>query len=565
MLPMQFIIKRLFGLCIFSIPAICIGQSTYLPQGHKHQQLLDRLEIKLQRNADLNVLTPKPISRRIGVRAVEYADSLASVQPDVFSKADRHNIRSFLMNNTEWVSGTRDDFSSQRPLFNTFYKTRANFVEVNEKDFFLAVNPVIQQLQSIEADNDERVFLNAKGISFRGMIAERIGFSGYVTDNQERPPGFVQDYIADREAVPGFGRYNRFKNTGYDYFDARGSIHFTAAKYLDFQFGFDKNFIGNGYRSLLLSDFGNSYLFLKINTRIWKLNYMNLFMELAPQFSKSIGDRLLDKKYAVMHHLSLNATPWLNIGLFEAIVFGRRNHFDFTYMNPIIFLRAAERNNNSPDNAVVGFDFKANIARRFQLYGQFMLDEFKLSELRGGNGWWANKFGIQAGAKYIDALGINNFDLQGEINIVRPFSYSHHDSVTNYTHYNQPLAHPFGANFIEAIGIVRYQPHPRWNTSARFIVWTKGVDTAGSNFGGDIFLLNNTRTGDYGYTIPSGVPGTGINTQLLVSFEAKENLFIEGSLLLRRWRVDEATALNRNSNVVTLGVRMNMFRREYDF
>ena len=55
------------------------------------------------------------------------------------------------------------------------------------------------------------------------------------------------------------------------------------AKYLDFQFGYDKNFIGNGYRSLFLSDFGNSYLFLKINTRIWKFNYLNLFMELTPQ------------------------------------------------------------------------------------------------------------------------------------------------------------------------------------------------------------------------------------------------------------------------------------------
>jgi hypothetical protein len=60
--------------------------------------------------------------------------------------------------------------------------------------------------------------------------------------------------------------------------------------------------------------------------------------------------------------------------------------------------------------------------------------------------------GLQLGAKYINALGIKNLDLQLEYNRVRPFTYSHRDSVANYTHYNQPMAHPLGANFSETIG-----------------------------------------------------------------------------------------------------------------
>ncbi len=111
-----------------------------------------------------------------------------------------------------------------------------------------------------------------------------------------------------------------YKNTGWDYSDARGGVTFNAAKYIDFQFCHDKNFIGNGYRSLFLSDFGNNYLFLKINTKIWKLNYQNIFIELNPQFPTEVRgqDLLLDKKYAAIHHLSFNATKWLNLGLFEA-------------------------------------------------------------------------------------------------------------------------------------------------------------------------------------------------------------------------------------------------------
>ncbi|WP_315820540.1 hypothetical protein [Paraflavitalea speifideaquila] len=562
---MQFIAKSILRLSVLLFPAISLAQSGYLPQGNKHQAILDRLEIKLQNNTDLNVSTLKPLSRRLAVRAGEYADSLQKAGGTLLSAVDQYKLRSLFMNNSEWVQGDTTGFASKRPIWNTFYKTKANFLEVNEKDFFLAVNPVIQQQQSIESDNtDQRIFLNAKGIAIRGMIAKRLGFSAYFTDNQERGPLFVQQRIKAMDAVPGVGFYKDFKTTATDYIDARGSINFTAAKYLDFQFGYDKNFIGNGYRSLFLSDFGNSYLFLKINTRIWKLDYMNLFMELVPQtVDISAGNKLLDRKYTAIHHLSMQMTRWLNIGVFEAVTFGRKNHFDLLYLNPIIFLRASEQQAGSADNAIIGLDVKANVAKRFQFYGQLMLDEFKLKEIKGGKGWWANKFGIQAGAKYIDAFSIRNLDLQGEVNLVRPFSYSHFDSLANYTHYNQPLAHPLGANFIEAIGIIRYQPHPKWTTSARLILWQQGTDTANSNVGSNIFVTNNTRASDYGYKLPNGPKSTGINAQLLASYELKENLHLDASILIRRLTSD--VVADRNTSLFTLGVRMNMFRREYDY
>jgi len=226
----------------------------------------------------------------------------------------------------------------------------------------------------------------------------------------------------------------------------------------------------------------------------------------------------------------------------------------------------AEQQNGSADNAFVGIDVKANVAKRLQLYGQVMFDEFVLKEVRSGNGWWANKFGLQMGGKYINAFSVKNLDLQGEINMVRPFTYSHSDSIANYTHYNQPMAHPLGANFIEAIGIIKYQPHPKWTTSARLIVWKQGTDTANSNFGTDVFKVNTTRpAGDYGYSLPSGPRSTGINAQLLVSYEVKENLFLEASALIRNYKSGVDEIANRNSTIITAGIRMNMFRREYDY
>ncbi|CAN5260182.1 hypothetical protein BH09BAC2_BH09BAC2_00680 [soil metagenome] len=575
------IIKSFLRLLVFISPFAATAQTTYLPQGAKEYQFIDRIEIKQGTNTNLNFSTVKPYSRKAIVRQVEildsarlgYGDSLSSVDhyPQMkglgLTKIDEYNLRSLLMNNSEWVTVQRADFESKRSVFNTFYKTKPNLIEVNNNDFFLAVNPVLNIQAGKENGNSSMTFVNSKGVTVRGMIAKKIGFSSTITDNQERGPSFFAQRVEAFSALPGVGFYKRFKTTGYDYFDARGYFTFSAAKFIDFQLGYDKNFIGNGYRSLFLSDYGNSNLFVKINTRIWKLNYQNLFMELMP-VGKSpdgiSGDTLLDRKYAAMHHLSMNVTKWLNIGLFEGIIFGRKNHFDFQYLNPIIFLRHIEGTVGSPDNAIAGLDFKANVAHRIQLYGQLLLDEFQLSQIKNNTGYWANKYGIQFGAKYIDAFGINNLDLQVESNRVRPFTYSHNDTVASYSHYNQPLAHPLGANFQEFIGILKYQPAPKWYINARAIYYTQGLDSAGVNFGSNVMRNYTSRPRDYGFKIGSGDKATCINAAVTVSYELRENLFVEGSMLLRNFKTVSVPA-QINTTMASIGIRWNLFRRDYDY
>ena len=553
--------KTTLSWLIFIIPAWSLAQSVNLPQGAKENWLLNRMDIKLMNDSALGFSITKPYLRKSITESIE---KFAGSDTGLFTPTDIYNMHDALLNSSEWVTGDKTSFQSKKPVLGAFYKTRADFLQVDQKDFFLAVNPVIQQIQGRETgDRSEGTYLNSKGVSFRGLIAKKIGFDFYATDNQERPPLFVQQWEQKFGAVPGAGFYKPFKTNGYDYFDARGSIHFNATKYINIQFGYDRNFIGDGYRSLFLSDFAASSLFLKLNTHIWKINYQNLFMELSS--GTSIGDKLLPKKYASMHHLSLQATKWLNVGFFESVIFGRANHYEFSYLNPIIFLRSAEQQNGSPDNANVGFNFKANIAHTLQLYGQLMLDEFKLSEVKAGNGWWGNKQGIQGGFKYIDAFKIKNFDLQGEINYVRPFTYSHSDSVANYSHYNQPLAHPLGANFVEAIGIIRYQPAPKWNVQAKLIVFRQGLDTAASDYGSNIFILNGNRASDYGFTTTHGVRSTGANASLWIGYEVLENLFIDVSMMYRKLSVPAAAQLAQKSSLFSIGLRLNMFRREYDY
>ncbi len=572
------IIKSLTKLLIFICPVFASAQSTFLTQGSKEIHFVDRMEIKQQKNTHLNFSALHPFNRRYIVQQVEFIDSARLGYVDLktgqdkyrewydqaLTPIDEYNLQRFLMNNTEWVTGPTDEFKSRRPILKTFYKTKPNFLEVKTRDFFLALNPVLQFRAGYETGTkNQSVYLNSRGVSLRGIIGRKVSFSSFLTDNQERGPQFFQQQVAAFSAVPGVGFYKPFKTSGVDYFDARGYITFNAAKAIDIQFGYDKNFIGNGYRSLFLSDWGNSNLFLKLNTRIWKINYQNLFMELMPQFKKA-GDTLLDRKYAAMHHLSMNVTKWLNIGLFEGVIFGRKNRFDFQYLNPIIFYRHIEGTVGSPDNALAGFDFKANILHRVQLYGQLLLDEFILSEIKNKPTSWVNKWGIQLGAKYLDAFGVRNLDIQLEANRVRPFTYSHNDTISNYTHYNQPLAHPLGANFQEFIGIIRYQPAPKWYVYLQTIYYYQGLDSAGKNFGGNIFRNYATRSMNEGFKIGSGNKATCLNGFLQVSYELRENLFFEITGQYRHYKMQN-NPVTINSTIVTGGIRLNMFSRRYDF
>src|SRR5918993_2556565 len=203
------IIKSLLKLLVFICPFFAAAQSTYLPQGDKGYHFVDRLEIKAGTNTDINFSTLKPFSRRFIVRQAEYLDSIRSATDSAgiangghprLTTTDEYNLNSFLMNNTEWVSGSKESFTSRKPILKTFYKDRANMIQVNAKDFFLAVNPMLNLQAGKSNGNDELMFVNSRGISARGMIAKKIGFYTSITDNQERGPTFFQQRVNNFKA-----------------------------------------------------------------------------------------------------------------------------------------------------------------------------------------------------------------------------------------------------------------------------------------------------------------------------------------------------------------------------
>jgi hypothetical protein len=544
--------------------------------GDKQYDVLDRLEIKTQ-NQNLSYSIIKPYSRKESADQVKMIDSMLNIQSNYagLTSVDKYNIMNLLMDNSEW-SKPRDYYLSKHPIGkNGLYKTKDNLVEVNTKNFFLAINPVLAFSAGKEKNNDNTLYQNSYGVSLRGKISHVIGFDFYFTGNSERDPQYVNQWIISHAAFPGEGHYSTtFFDSGninhINYIDARGSVTWNVTRFINMQLGYDKNVIGDGYRSLFLSDFSSSLTFLKINTRIGKFNYENLFMKLdMPGVESLNGYSTLPHKYARFNELSINAAKWLNVGVFEGIIFGRTDHYDYSYLVPIIFLRPAESNAGSGDNAVVGFHAKANVAGKIQLYGSILLDELKVKELIKGTGWWGNKNGIQLGLKYPDVFGLKNVDLQLEANQVRPYTYSHYDSVSSYTNYNKPLAHPLGANFQELTAIVKAQPFPRLYLKGQLLHYFQGLDSLAADghyidYGSNPFLYYSYRPRDYGFKVGDGDKATCTILSAVISYELKENMFIDVSGFYRNYKVTSLSVKN-NTSTVSIGFRWNIARREFNF
>lgn len=555
-------------LCIIS--HLAFPQSTYAPLNSDYYYLIDRFQV-LDGGLSKDRLHSsfKPYSRK---SIAGFLDSMAIEM----SAKDQANLTYLQNDNWEYFKNGNED--SKKPFLKHFYKKKPDIVHVDSRDFGLHVKPVIYFSGGRDSQSATSPYINSRGVELRGKIDNKISFYTFLSENQAVFAKYVQDYSAGIGGVPNEGFWKLFGDNGHDFFTARGYIQFNATRHIGIQFGHDRNFIGNGYRSILLSDYSAPYPFIKIQTNIWRLQYTNLFAELTADapFTRtgSLGIKEFPKKFMTLHHLSLNVSDKLNLGIFESVVFHRGDStgtaIEFNYLNPVIFYSSIEQQTGSPDNALLGLDFKWNARKGISIYGQFILDELIVSELRAGRGWWGNKYAYQLGGKYFNAFRISNLDLQAEYNYSRPFTYSHESIFTNYAHYRQPLAHPLGANFKEWVFIARYQPMDRLFLTWKVVKANSGSDPEGQNFGGDVLKSYNTRMDnprpetDYGYNTTDGIANNLTFVDFTASYRLKHNLYVDLKHIYRK--MDSENPVNNfTSQFSSLSIRLNIAARDYSF
>lgn len=450
------------------------------------------------------------------------------------------SFKPLLLNKSEYdtiVKRTNDRYTSRqyqnwisRKLF------RENLTVIESEDLYITFD-VLMNLElgnDFESSVDDPITTNTRAVLIQGNITDKIYFRTDFYETQSYFPSYVDSMILASKVVPGQGKAKRFKDTGYDYPVVTGIVNFQASKNVNIQFGQDKMFIGNGYRSLLLSDNTAPYLFLQVGLNFFdnKLNYHANWASLQSLTKvngvTTQGDDLFVKKQANFNYLTFKPNAKIEIGFFEGVMWERWNDytksqdFDPVFMNPVPFLTTALKSNDTLVSSILGLNVFVKPFTHVGFYGQVSY---------GTNGGGA---GFQIGTKMFDVLKVQGLNFQAEFNQVGKDIYGTQNDYVDYFHYNQPLALQKMEDFTELNFLVSYR-------YKRILGSLRGV--AGH--------LNKSVTQDY----------------LIDNYEANlayllnpiTNLMVNMGV---RYRIDSQ---GPNTNWVYFGVKTNLRNLYYDF
>ena len=447
------------------------------------------------------------------------------------------SYKSLLLNKAEFdtlVNRTNKRYTSRkyknalsRKLF------RENLAVIKSKDFFVSFDAVmnLQAGRDLEDSESERLTTNTRGILIQGNITDKIYFRTDFYESQSYYPSYIDSMIKASGVVPGQGKAKPFKVGGYDYPVVTGIVNYQASKNVNIQFGQDKMFIGNGYRSLLLSDNTAPYTYLQLGLNFFenKLNYHANWASLQniEGVHGNRGDDLFVKKQANFNYLSFKPNSKIEIGAFEGVMWERWNSssksqdFDAVFVNPIPFLTTALKSSDTLVSSILGINAFVKPFLHTAFYGQYSY---------GVNGGGS---GIQIGTKWFDVLKVKGLNIQAEYNLVGTSIYGTENNYVDYFQYNQPLTTQRMEDFSELNFMVSYR-YKRFLGSLRGVMAhpNKSVTTnTVNNYDANLAYLLNPIT------------------NLMVNIGA-------------RYRDDSS---KQNTNWVYFGLKTNLRNLYYDF
>lgn len=413
----------------------------------------------------------------------------------------------------------------------------------------------------------QNTYLSSLGVQIGGTVGSKFYYNvaGYL--DRAQTPEYISTYIRQVGIVPGMAYARTFNNNrnDYDWSYITATASYTPIKYLNISAGRDKTFIGDGYRSLLLSDYASPYPFFKLTANLGNVKYMAMWAYFSDPAATS--DQFIDRnKWGIFHYLDWNVNNRLSIGFFDAVIWantddaGHTHGFDFSYINPVIFLRPVEAGNGSPDNALIGLTSKYKLTDGITAYGQFALDEFTSSEFFSSKGSSRNKYAWQLGLRGANLFSVKNLNYLVEANNAKPYTYSERATILNYSANSESLAHPWGANFREVVGLLNYS-YKRFDLSGEVDYGHYGLDINNVNYGKDIFQSYREPARTTGNYTGQGLTTNMIYLQGKVAYllNPKYNLRLElGGI----YRNEKNSQFNDRTAMITFGLRSS-FRNIY--
>lgn len=421
---------------------------------------------------------------------------------------------------------------------------------LNENNYQLNLAPVVDA-QFASFEGGQYSFFG--GAQIEAKLGQKLFFNFALLGGENQADSILENY---NYKVLSSSPYRMSFQRNYD---INAVMSYSPNSVFNLQAGIGKIQLGNGDRSLLLGNYGRNYPYAALSTNIWKFKLLNLYQF----FKEDVNGRSVNK-YASTHYLSIDLTPKIELSLFETVVFQPKDTtlnrgYELEYLNPFILFRPVEYGLGSSDNIMIGLNLNYKFHRRHMVYSQFILDDGAVPELVNRTRWWANKYAFQLGVK--GSFLNSKLKYLSELNVVRPFTYSHLNALQNYSNRGMVLAHPAGANFIESFTRLHYDMNEYWRLNFSFQHMLRGGEneTPELSYGTDPYLPYNNRDKEYGYTIANG--GALRRTRLSLGAEyvlnKKLDLRVYANMLYLRDRIEFQ---NEESYGVHVGLKTNLWK-----
>ena len=438
--------------------------------------------------------------------------------------------------------------------------------DVKQKDYTFYADYLTDLQGGRDFTDNINTNINTRGYQLGGTIGDKFFFYSSGFENSGKFPTYLYNIINTIDLIPGQAYDRSFGKVAKDWSYVTAAMSYTPLKQLNITMGEDKTFIGDGYRSLLLSDFSPNYPLLRLTANLGKVQYMMMWAYMedpkAVRFDSFGSNR---RKWGGFHYLDWNITNRLSLGYFNAFIAEEANDngnfhgFDANFFDPAVYTNAINSSTSQPDNILTGFTGKYKIFDKTALYAQLLLDRVSAGSFFSG-GSNSNTNGFQLGLRGADLGGVTNFNYLLEYNTVRPYTYASATPITSYSNYDEPLGDPFGANFQEFVGILNYSIK-RFDFMGEIDYAKYGVDGNKIDYGMNIMEP----------FVPSALPvstGQGVAHNVYfaegtVSYliNPKTNLRFEAGALLR---ADRVTNGDQKTVWLTFGLRSGFTQIYHD-
>jgi hypothetical protein len=370
-----------------------------------------------------------------------------------------------------------------------------NYIDSNSS-FFFDINGFLSQRNSNgDSLGNHSISLGEIGVRVRGTLYDAVGFYLRMSNGQKIKgnQADIDMSIVTYPKLKANTKY-RYENNNFDTYE--GYLRYsTQNEWFSITAGREALLTGFGYiDKIFLSDNTIPFSYLKIDLKYKALHYYSLYGSLK---GDSLGKDINSKNIAA-HRLNVDFSNTFRVGFYEAIIIPEAP-FNFTYLNPLSFLRSADYNagelfGGNRNNAIMGFDMEVHPVKNLAFQGTLLIDDLNISKLfkSGNSSGNDNRFGFQCGSIWTDAFAIPQLTASLEYTRIDPFVYSHRTNKSQYTNWLLPLGHNLSPNSDEIAFRLSSYIYKRLNvkftyqhqrSAGRLILHG---DTLIENWGGDI-------------------------------------------------------------------------------